>query len=423
MILRLPYGTGTITADLRGLRCQTLDPRAPRGTDDVAGLAAHALDAPLAGPPLTTLAAGRARVAVLVPDATRKVGLSHILPMILARLHAAGVAPAAVTVLVACGTHPPVRIDELSVLVGELPPDVAVLQHNSRDESALVAVGTLPSGLRVRLNRAAVEADLVIAVSGVAHHYFAGFTGGPKLVFPGVAGYEEIQANHSRVIDLSVRPPRRQAGCEAGVLKGNPVAEEIIAAAALRTPDMALLLVKGSDGRPAWACAGPLVVAFPAACARVREWYEVEAGEFSKLVVSGGGHPADHTLIQAHKALDAACRYAKPGAEVLFVAPCEGGAGSPEMLPFLADPRPDAIVARLFEGYVQYGHTTLRIVEKTARYRVHMVTKLDHATVRGLGFDPVHDVQQVLDRWREEGAHDTVGVMAGAAVVPPTVRR
>ena len=68
-----------------------------------------------------------------------------------------------------------------------------VVQHDSRDDSSLVEVGTLATGEPVRLNRAAVEADLLIAVSMVQHHYFAGFGGGPKLVFPGVAGYAEIR--------------------------------------------------------------------------------------------------------------------------------------------------------------------------------------------------------------------------------------
>ncbi|OYW04903.1 MAG: hypothetical protein B7X11_02435 [Acidobacteria bacterium 37-65-4] len=96
---------------------------------------------------------------------------------------------------------------------------------------------------------------------------------------------------------------------------------------------------------------------FPRACEKVREWFEVEAGPFRRIVVAAGGFPTDHTLIQAHKALDAACRFAAPDAEVLFVAACDGGAGSPAMEPFLADPRAAAIVARLAEEYVQYGHS------------------------------------------------------------------
>ncbi len=418
MILRLPFGRDAIAADLRGLHCRILQPSAPPVSPDTRAMVAAALDEPVGAAPLADLARGRRRVALLVPDTTRRLPLSEILPELLVRLAAAGVSDSAVTLLVARGTHPALPTDELDHLLGPLPSAVRVLQHDARDDRSLVPVGSLSSGPTVRLHRAAVEADLLITVSLVAHHYFAGFTGGPKMVFPGVAGYAEIQANHARVIDLSQVPPRRHPGCEPGVVAGNPVAEEIAAAAALRPPDLALLLVAGTDGRPAWAVAGPLEQAFPRATARARGWYEVDGGAYARVVASAGGWPSDHTLIQAHKALDAACRFAAPGAEVLFVAACEGGAGSADMEPFLADPRPEAIIGRLLERYVQYGQTTLRLVEKTARFRVSCVTRLDRALAERLGMRPVAGVQEVLERWRNEAAGDAVAVVPGPPVYP-----
>ena len=413
MILRLPYGHGFIAADLRGLHCRELRPAAPRHAPPVAALVEAALDRPAAGPPLAELARGKRRVTVLVPDATRKAALPEVLPLVLGRLAGNGV-----TVLVACGTHPPADEQELAALVGPLPAGVRVLQHDARDESALVRVGTLASGEPVRLHRAAVEADLLVAVSTVQHHYFVGFGGGPKMVFPGVAGYAEIQANHGKVLDLAGDPPRRHPRCEPGVVEGNPVAEEILATARLCPPEFALLLVASPGGAPAWAAGGALDVVFPQACEKVREWFEVEAGPFRRIVVAAGGFPTDHTLIQAHKALDAACRFASPDAEVMFVAACDGGAGSPAMEPFLADPRAAAIVARLAEEYVQYGHTTLRLVEKTGRFRVLAKTELPRELVERLGMRPQPDVEAVLDRWRDEDPELPVGLIAGPPVYP-----
>jgi nickel-dependent lactate racemase len=421
MILRLPYGRGTLTADLRGLHVYELQPAAPRHSPGVAELVAQALDRPVAGPPLAELAHGSRRITLLVPDATRKVPLPDILTPVLERFKPAGVPPGGVTVLVACGTHPPADLDALARLIGRLPAGVRVIQHDARDPDSLVGVGTLPSGLAVRLNRAAVETDLLVAVSSVQHHYFAGFGGGPKLVFPGVAGYEETQANHARVIDLAADPPRRHPGCEPGVLEGNPVAVEIAAAANLRPPDFTLMLVAGAGGRPAWAAGGPLSATFPLACDRVREWFEVDGGPFRRLVVSAGGYPTDHTLIQAHKALDAACRFAAPDAEVLFVAECGGGPGSPEMEPFLADPRVSAIVERLAESYVQYGHTTLRFVEKTGAFRIVAKTELPGEIAGRLGLRVVADLGVVLARWRQEAPAEPVGLIAGPLVYPRRV--
>ena len=88
------------------------------------------------------------------------------------------------------------------------------------------------------------------------------------------------------------------------------------------------------------------------------------------------------------------------------------------MAPFLSDPRPEAIIDRLAREYVQYGHTTLRLVEKTARFRVLWHSRLEAGLVAHLGAEPTADVQQVLDRWREEAPGDTVGVVRGVPVYP-----
>ncbi len=417
MIVKVPYGDGALAADLRGQRCRPLQPEAPRGQPP-RRIVGQALEAPSASSRLEDRAADARAVTVVVPDATRKAWLPEVLPEVLARVAAAGVSPSATTVLVACGTHPAVGADRLAALLGPLPDGVAVEQHDARDASALRQAGRTASGLDVRLNRRVVDADLLVTVSTVQHHYFAGFGGGRKMIFPGVAGYEEIQANHARVIDLDAEPPRRHPGCEPGVLDGNPLAEEIAAAAALREPDLSIALVAGADGRPAWAAAGDADEVFAEAVERARAWYEIDAGPFERMVVSAGGRPVDRTLIQAHKMLDAAARFCRDGAEIVFAAACEDGPGSPAMAPFLDDPRPEAIIARLSERYVQYGHTTLRLLEKTARFRIAMATTLPDALVQRLGMAPVHDLQARLDGWRADDDAPPVGLLLGGAVYP-----
>ncbi len=136
------------------------------------------------------------------------------------------------------------------------------------------------------------------------------------------------------------------------------------------------------------------------------------------MVASGGGAPTDSTLIQAHKGLDAACRFLAPGGRLLYVAAIDRGAGSEAMLPFLQDPDPEAILARLAETWVQYGHTTLRLLEKTSRFEVALHSRLEPDVARRLGFEPVLAVQDVINAWREESPGATIGVMASGAVYP-----
>lgn len=418
MIVKLPFGSGYVAVDLRGLKVRPLVPSAPQASRDLGRLMSRAVDFPVEGEALRDLAADRQSAVIVVPDATRRASLPGVMPTIVNRLLAAGLRADAITILVACGTHRQSTEEEILELVGELPLGVSVRQHSSRDPSNLTMVGEIRPGVPLLLDAEAVSAHLLITVGAVRHHYFAGFGGGPKMIFPGVAGHDAIQANHSLVLHRSEGTTQRHPRCEPGVLKGNPVAEEISRAADLRPPDFAVCLVPGRNGGVCWAAAGPWRPAFNAAVARVREWYELPARRFDHIVAGGGGRPGDSTLIQAHKGLDAACRFARPGAEVVFVADLGEGAGSPAMEPFLSDPRPESILKNLAEDYVQYGHTTLRIVEKTAKFRVHLKSSMDPELARRLGFHPVRNLDEIADRWRVQGFEDPVAVMAQGQVWP-----
>jgi nickel-dependent lactate racemase len=401
------------------MRVRAIAPSAPPGRVDVSAEVGSALDAPLGGPALTDLSRGRRRATIVVPDATRRANLPDVLPAMLRRLRDGGIDGETITIVVANGTHPPVGGEKLKELLGPLPPGVRVVEHDSRNDDELVTVGELRPGLPLRLQRAAVECDLLVTVGGVRHHYFAGFGGGPKMIFPGVGGYEEIQANHALVLERSLAGPRRDPRCEPGRLDGNPVAEEIERAAGFRSPDFALCLVEGRDGGVAWAGGGTWRHAFSTAVERVRSWFEVgPVPAFDLMVASAGGAPSDSTLIQAHKSLDAACRFVAPGGELLWVAALDQGLGSSEMEPFVDDPRPESIMAKLESRWVQYGHTTLRLVEKTARNRVRLHSAIDRRTAERLGFEVVADPEKVVEEWRQRYPGGRVGVMAAGAVHP-----
>jgi hypothetical protein len=101
---------------------------------------------------------------------------------------------------------------------------------------------------------------------------------------------------------------------------------------------------------------------------------------------------------------------------LLYVASLERGPGSDAILPFLDDPRPQQILSRLAREWVQYGHTTLRVVEKTARYRVALYSKLEPELARRLGFEPVSSLDEIIDTWREQHPPVTVGVMSTGTV-------
>jgi nickel-dependent lactate racemase len=418
MIVKLPYGRGEVACDVRGLAVFELKACFPKPAGEVAEKLAQALANPLASPRLACLAAGKDRAVILVPDVTRKAALPLVLPAVLGELARGGVPAQRVTLLLACGTHPPAPEPLLAEHLGPLPPGVTVVQHDAREGSQLVEVGKLADGTVVRLSRVAVEAPLLVSVFPVQHHYFAGFGGGRRWCSPAWQGTRRSSATTAGSSSFpAIRrawPPAVSPGCFR----------------ATRWPRKSLPQRRCDRWTLRWGwCwmaagswlgvgAGEGGAVWREAIARVREWCEVQAGPFSKVIASAGGFPTDHTLIQAHKALDAASRFLAEGGEMLFLAEMAGGAGSPAMEPFLADPRPEALAAKLREGYVQYGHTTWRIVDKTRRFKIWLKSQLPTALASKLGFFPVEKPQEVLDAWRQASPRETVGLLLQGPVYP-----
>ena len=366
------------------------------------------------------LARGRRSCTVLVPDATRSASLPEVLPLVLDRLAAAGVAGR--DDHRAGGVrHPPAGPRGRGArpggpAAGRRDPRPA---RRQRPEHAAPRRRPADRPRRCGCTAPCSTPTWWSPISKVQHHYFAGFGGGPKLVFPGVAGYDEIQANHARVLDLAATPPRRHPGCEPGHLAGNPVAEEIAVAAALRPPDFAVLLVERRGGQARVVRGRPARRLLPG---RLRQG----PGD-----VRGGGRPLRPHRRRAPAAPPATTPSSRPtrpstppaasprpAPRSSSLAACDGGAGSPAMEPFLADPRPERILALLAEHYVQYGQTTLRLVEKTARFRVTAISELPPELQTRLGMTPAQDLAAILDRWRDEAPGATVAVFPGPPVYP-----
>ena len=285
---------------------------------DEAAAITGALRHPLAGPPLTDLLGSGGRVAVVFPDLTRPMPNRTVLPPLLAELARAGVPDGQITLLCATGTHRQATAAEMQELVG--PGIVAryrIVDHDATSD-AHERVGEV-DGTPVLLQREYVEADVRIVTGFVEPHFFAGFSGGPKAVCPGLAATETI---------LEAHHPRRIADARATFVtrSGNPVHDFVRAATALAPPDLSLDVAINRDRRVVAVFAGPLPEAHDAACAHVRSSAvrEVQA-PFDLVVTTNGGYPLDRNLYQAVKGMAAAERIVREGGIVVMAAACEDG--------------------------------------------------------------------------------------------------
>jgi nickel-dependent lactate racemase len=317
VLVELAYGTEGRRVEVPD-DATVIEPADPPGLADQEEAVRRALDRPLAGPSLAQLATGARRVVVVFPDLTRPMPNRTVLPPLLGMLARSGVPDAAVTLLCATGTHRQATPGEMRELVGdEIVGRYAIVDHDS-DGGDHVAVGRV-DGTPILLQREYVEADLRIVTGFVEPHFFAGFSGGPKAVCPGIAATETI---------LEAHHPRRIADAASTFVtrSGNPVHDFIRAAVALAPPHLSVDVAINRGRQVTAVFAGPLEVAHDAACAFVgSSAMQGVASPFDVVVSTNGGHPLDRNLYQAVKGMAAAERIVRQGGIIVMVAACGDG--------------------------------------------------------------------------------------------------
>ncbi len=331
MLVNLAYGVEGRTVEVPDDATVILPTELP-GLPDQQGAISHALAHPLAGPSLGELVrplvlGGAPRVAVVFPDLTRPMPNRTVLPPLLALLAHYGVPDDAITLLCATGTHRQATPAEMEELVGpEIVARYTIVDHNSGCDAhvadvrsaAHVAVGEV-DGTPILLQREYVEADVRIITGFVEPHFFAGFSGGPKAVCPGLAATETIlEAHHPRRI--------ADAGATFGTRRGNPVHDFVRAAVALAPPHLSVDVAINGQHEVTAVFAGPLDVAHDAACAFVEAAsMKRVAAPFDVVVSTNSGHPLDRNLYQAVKGMAAAERIVRPGGIIVMAAACGDG--------------------------------------------------------------------------------------------------
>jgi nickel-dependent lactate racemase len=313
------YGHGWLPVRLPADRTTVVAPAHHPAAADPAAVLRTALARPVAGLPLRDRIRAGQRIAVSLCDATRPQPREQIVRALLAELD--GIATKAdVTLLVATGTHRGNTDAELHAMFGdELVDTMTIVNHDACDETMLVWRGTYGDGVPVWLNRHWVEADFRITTGFVEPHFFAGFSGGPKLVAPGLAGLDTILTLHDA----------RRIGSESAtwaVCEGNPVHDDVRAIAVGTGVDFAFDVVLNRDQRIVAAFGGDILPMHEAARATVREVSMCPVdGLFDVVVTSNAGYPLDQNLYQAVKGMSAAATVVKPGGLIICAAECSDG--------------------------------------------------------------------------------------------------
>lgn len=285
----------------------------------------RALAEPVGGPSLREAARGKRSACVLICDITRPVPNGLFLPSLIRALLDAGVPRAGITVLVATGLHRPNEGQELAELVGDpwVLETVTVANHDARADEDHVLLGRTPTrGTVVRLDRRLVEAELRIATGLVEPHFMAGWSGGRKVIAPGVAHAETITTFHNAA--FMAHP--RAANC---VLDGNPLHEEQLAIMAMLGGALALNTVIDDRRRLAFVNFGEIVQSHLRAVGFAGTYARVPVGRrFQTVVTSAAGYPLDRTYYQTVKGMVGPLDILEPGGDLIVASACSDGMGS-----------------------------------------------------------------------------------------------
>jgi nickel-dependent lactate racemase len=314
-------------------------------------------------------------LTIVVSDKTRLCGYDQYLPCITEAAALKGYPQNMIRFLIAYGTHPPQTEEESLKAYGNTFREYRFTGHNCDNHEEMVHVGTTSFGTRIIVRRELVDSDAIILFGALSHHYFAGYGGGRKLIFPGLGARESIYQNHSLFIDFENQ--RLHPGCKPGVLEGNPVAEDLKEANTFFPEKIIISGILNREG-----VVSRLIVAnnyreFTDGCNLYDSFYRSRAGtRYDLVIASAGGYPKDINLIQAHKAIDNTASFVKDGGTLIILAECTDGSGS-NSFEKLFDRSPGELMASLKCNYSGNGGTALALLAKSSRIKIFMVTSLD----------------------------------------------
>lgn len=272
---------------------------------------------PIGAPPLWEMARGAQRVLVVTDDITRQTPLHRVVPLILEELRSAGVPDAAVRILIGLGTHRPMTEEEIRRKFGEeISRRFAIFNHAWADPASLASLGRSQLGFEVLINKAVLDADLLISVGSIIPHATAGFSGGGKSIMPGVCGEATIEATHWAALDYGMADI-------LGVFD-NRVREAAVAVCRQVGLRFIVNTIMLGGGEVFDLVAGDVEQAHRAGCERSLDVYGVPVDGMADVVVAEA-YPTDIDLRQAIKAICSADIVCRDGGVVILPADCREG--------------------------------------------------------------------------------------------------
>ena len=410
MKVSLPYGKKSVDIDLNGINATVLEPKFVEGVaEEKAGFMA-ACEAPIGSAPLKDLISSEDKVAILIPDATRPFPSDRVLPWLFEALP--HVSKDQIVIINGTGSHRGNTPGELIGMVGQEVYDTyRIINHDAHDPSTLAYAGKSEFGYDVYQNREFVEADKRILMGFIEPHFMAGFSGGYKAAFPGVADVDSIMKYHSAMV---VGDPLSSWGN----LKDNPTQEHVRGGGRLVGANFLVNVTLNRDRAITRFFCGDVIEAHQQGCAYVKESAMVGCEKaFPIVVTSNNGFPLDQNLYQTVKGMSAAAQIVEEGGLILVAAECADGFpehGNYRKLLF-DYPDPDSLLEAIrhpdFSVFDQWQVQLQALICQKARVAIQC--SLNGESLRKAHLIPVDSIDAAL-----KAELQRIGADAAVAVLP-----
>jgi nickel-dependent lactate racemase len=382
----------------------------------------RAMKQPYGTPSISGLAKREDRIVVLVDDLTRPTPLKQLLPAVLEQLCSGGAREDQIQIIIGLGTHRRMSDAEINTHLGhEITERFAISNHDYKDETRLVNLGTTEFGIPALVNKAVVNADFVLSIGNIVPHNAAGWGGGAKMILPGVSGEESVGMLH--IAAGKVRP----IGDLVATLD-NPMRRDINAIGKKAGLKAIVNTVLNNEDKPVQIVAGEPEQAFRVGVETARRVFCQNVKELADVIVFST-YPADIDYWQALKALDFAHVGVKKGGTIVLITPC------PERI----SPTHSTFHSYATRGYSEIleaiSRKTIQDLPAAGALLMHSQI-LEHANVicystglteddkRMLGFEHASSIEEAMHMaLTRHGERARIGVLECGEVVPvPSVQ-
>ena len=361
-------------------------------------LVKDALERPVGTPPLRVMAEGKKNIVLIASDHTRPVPSKIIIPPMLAELRR-GSPYADITILVATGCHRKTTRAELESKFGtEIMSREKVIVHDC-DASDMACLGKLPSGGELIINSLAARADLLVAEGFIEPHFFAGFSGGRKSVFPGLAGRSAVLYNHNA--EFIAHPAAR-----TGIIEGNPIHIDMLYAARMARLDFICNVVINASKKVLYAVAGDCDLAHRQGREFLLDKCRVAPAAADIVIATNGGYPLDQNIYQAVKGMTAAEATVRKGGVIIHLSKSEDGHGAPEFHKTFAEGKD---LNCMLETFMQTPKESTRadqwesqiLVRVLKHAHVIYISDAPDAMIRDFRMIPAHSIDEAVQKAEE----------------------